>query len=56
MDFLQATKLESTLSVKPPFICVCLHACELLNEKVLKKKARWLGCSSLKYNSARRLS
>lgn len=48
MDFLQATKTESTLSVNPPSVCVCMHACELLKENLLKKKQRWMGCTSLK--------
>lgn len=38
MDYLLTKKLERILSVKPPFICVCTHAHELLKENVLKQR------------------
>lgn len=38
MDYFQATKPESTLSVKPPslhlFVFVCMNACELPKKKM----------------------
>lgn len=43
MDYLQATKPESTPSVKPPSICVCMDACELLKGKCVKEKAKMAG-------------